>query len=53
MNIIKMNLDLMVYILEIIYQIKLKKGAYVKNLDEYENTGTHWVSLFVKLICLF
>ena len=42
-----MNLDLMAYILEIIYQIK-KKGAYVINLDEYENTGTHWVSLFVK-----
>ena len=40
-----MNLNLMVYILEIIYQIK---GAYVINLDEYENTGTHWVSLFVK-----
>ena len=27
---------------------KHKKGAYVINLDEYENTGTHWVSLFVK-----
>ena len=27
---------------------KIKKRAYVKNLDEYENTGTHWVSLFVK-----
>ena len=27
---------------------KIKKGAYVTNLDEYENTGTHWVSLFVK-----
>ena len=27
---------------------KIKKGAYVMNLDEYENTGTHWVSLFVK-----
>ena len=26
----------------------IKKGAYVVNLDEYENTGTHWVSLFVK-----
>ena len=26
----------------------IKKGAYVINLDEYENTGTHWVSLFVK-----
>ena len=29
---------------------KIKKGAYVINLDEYENTGTHWVSLFVKPI---
>ena len=28
---------------------KIKKGAYVINLDEYENTGTHWVALFVKL----
>ena len=27
---------------------KIKKGAYVINLDEYENTGKHWVSLFVK-----
>ena len=26
----------------------IKKGAYVINLDEYENTGTHWVYLFVK-----
>ena len=26
----------------------IKKVAYVINLDEYENTGTHWVSLFVK-----
>ena len=23
---------------------KTEKGAYVINLDEYENTGTHWVS---------
>ena len=28
---------------------KIKKGAYVINLDEHENTGTHWVSLLVKL----
>ena len=27
---------------------KIKKGAYVINLDEYENTGTHWVDLFIK-----
>ena len=26
----------------------IRKGAYVINLDEYENTGTHWVALFVK-----
>ena len=25
-----------------------KKGAYVTNLDEYKNTGTHWIALFVK-----
>ena len=27
---------------------KIKKEAYVINLDEYENTGTHWIVLFVK-----
>ena len=27
---------------------KIKKGAYVINLDEYENTGMHWITLFVK-----
>ena len=27
---------------------KIKKGAYIINLNKYENTGTHWVSLFVK-----
>ena len=27
---------------------KIKKGAHVINLDEYENTGTHLVALFVK-----
>ena len=26
----------------------IKKGAYVINLDEYENAGTYWVALFVK-----
>ena len=25
-----------------------KKGAYVINLDEYKNTGTHWIALFIK-----
>ena len=23
-------------------------GAYVINLDEYKDTGTHWVALFCK-----
>ena len=27
---------------------KIKKGAYVINLDEYVNIGTHWIALFVK-----
>ena len=26
----------------------IKKGAYIINLDEYKNTGTHWIALFVK-----
>ena len=24
----------------------IKDGAYVKNLDEYEEVGTHWIALF-------
>ena len=27
---------------------EIKKGAYVINLNEYENTGTHWITLSVK-----
>ena len=27
---------------------KIKKGAYIINLDEYENAGTHGTALFVK-----
>ena len=27
---------------------KIKKEAYVINLDEYANIGTHWIALFVK-----
>ena len=27
---------------------KLKKGAYIINLDHRKNTGTHWVVFFVK-----
>ena len=41
-----MNLDLMGLILEIIC-LKIKDGTYVINLDEYSNTGTHWIVLYV------
>ena len=26
----------------------IKKGAHIINLDEYKNTGMHWIALFVK-----
>ena len=26
---------------------KIKDGAYVNNLDEYSNIGTHWIALYV------
>ena len=51
-----MNQDLILFFLEIIYlkaislnTISLKKikdGAYIINLDEYANVGTHWIALF-------
>ena len=48
-NIIKMNQELMVFFLEIIYLKKKKKdGAYIINLHEYSNVGTHWIALFCK-----
>ena len=40
-----MNQDLMVFIPEIIC-LKIKDGAYVINLDEYADVGTHWIALF-------
>ena len=27
---------------------KIKDGAYVINLDEYADAGTHWIALFCK-----
>ena len=44
--VIRMKLDLLVYIAEIIYLIK-KDGPYVINLDDYSDTGTHWIALYV------
>ena len=40
-----MSHDLMMFILEKICQ-KVKDGAYVINLDEYGDIGTHWIPLF-------
>ena len=43
-----MNQDLIVFFQEIIYFKKIKDGAYVINLDEHKDTGTHWIALFCK-----
>ena len=32
---------------------KIKDGAYVTNLDEYADVGTHWIALFVTKKKLF
>ena len=45
-SIIKMKKDLMVFIIEIIFLKKMKDGAYVINLDEYVDVGTHRIALF-------
>ena len=43
----------MVFFQEIIYQ-KINKGwAYIINLDEYEDFGTHWIALFLTEMKLF
>ena len=44
----KMSLDLMVFILEIICLKQQKNGAYVINVDEYAYVGTHWIALYVE-----
>ena len=48
-----MNQDFMVFFQEIIYLKKIKDGAYIINLDEYANVGTHWIALFCKKMKLF
>ena len=40
-----MNHDLIVFFQEITC-LKIKDGAYVINLDEYADVGTHWIALF-------
>ena len=42
-----MNLDLIVFILEIIYK-KIKDGAYIINFDEYPDIEPHWVALYAQ-----
>ena len=41
-----MNLDSMVLIQENCVP-KIKDGAYVINLDEYESIETHWIALYM------
>ena len=48
-----MNLDLLEFFQEIIYLKKIKDGAYIINLDEYADTGIHWIALFCKKHELF
>ena len=31
----------------------IKKGAYVINLDEYDDIGTHWIALYVRNDCIY
>ena len=42
-----MSLELMMFILEIIYLKKIKNGAYVVNLDEYADVGARWIALYL------
>ena len=42
-----MNQDLMVFFSRNNLQ-KLKDGAYIIDLEEYSDTGTHWVALYVQ-----
>ena len=27
--------------------VQIKDGVYIKNLDDYSDTGSHWVALYV------
>ena len=49
-----MNLDLTVFILEIICLKKIKDWDYVINLDKHPDVGTHWIALFcdkTEIVC--
>ena len=42
-----MNQDLMVFFCRDNLQ-KIKDEAYVRNLDEYSNIGTYWVTMYMQ-----
>ena len=43
----KMNLNLKVFIDEIMHQKLWKNGIYLVNVDEYKSIGVHWIDLYV------
>ena len=43
---IRINQDLMAFMLETICIKKIRDGTYVTNLDEYADLGTHGIALF-------
>ena len=45
-SIIKTNLNLMVFIREII-DLKKTDGAFAINLNALESIGTHWIALYL------
>ena len=45
----KLIVDSMVFILEIVF-LKNKGWAYIINLDEYADIGTHWIALYCRYI---
>ena len=45
-SVIKVNLNLMEFIIENLHD-KNKDGAYVINLDEHSDIGTHWIALYI------
>ena len=44
--VMRINQDLLEFFQEIICPKKMKDGAYVINLDEYADVGTHRIALF-------
>ena len=49
----KMSLDLMVFFSRDNLLKTIKNGAYVTNLDEFADVGTHWIAFYAKIMKLF